>query len=280
MGERARTSPCESARIAGEAMKAILLSAGQGRRLLPLTRAVPKCLLTVCAGQSVLEAQLRALEACGIRRATVLVGFGAERVERALEMRSASVLEARAAYNPFYAVADNLVTAWLAQSAMDEDFVLINGDTLFDPRLLERLLSDAREPAAIAVARKPAYDDDDMKVILGYGDRLLEIGKKLDGRRPDGEAIGMSVFRGDGVASFRESLDRMVRATDAHGAWYTSALADLAQRTRVQTIPVQGLWWTEIDSPADLDVARWALRQRAATGPGPAPQLVAATRGA
>ena len=65
-------------------MKAIVLSAGQGKRLLPLTAESPKCLLPLTDGASVLEVQLRALARCGVERATVVIGFGAERVERVL----------------------------------------------------------------------------------------------------------------------------------------------------------------------------------------------------
>ena len=63
-------------------MKAIVLSAGQGKRLLPYTARQPKCLLPVDGERSMLEVQLRALARCGIERATVLVGFGASLVDR------------------------------------------------------------------------------------------------------------------------------------------------------------------------------------------------------
>lgn len=64
-------------------MKAIILSAGQGRRLLPLTAGIPKCLLQV-GGRSVLEWQLRILAMAGVDRVVVVVGFGGAEVERHL----------------------------------------------------------------------------------------------------------------------------------------------------------------------------------------------------
>ena len=57
-------------------MRAIVLSAGQGKRLLPLTTSRPKCLLEIRDDQSVLDFQLEALARCGIEHTTVLVGFG------------------------------------------------------------------------------------------------------------------------------------------------------------------------------------------------------------
>jgi choline kinase len=145
-------------------MKAIILSAGQGRRLLPLTRAVPKCLIRVQGERSILEHQLRALAECGVERATVMTGFASERVEEALARMQVDGLAVRTQYNPVYATTDNLITAWLGRDQMDEDFVLLNGDTLFESEVLRRLLAAEPAPISIAVDRKPYYDDDDMKV--------------------------------------------------------------------------------------------------------------------
>jgi len=243
-------------------MKAIILSAGQGRRMLPLTRRTPKCLLAVNGARSLLEEQLRTLAACGVREATVMAGFGAEHVERALRGISLPGLEVASRFNPLSARADNLFTAWLAQPAMDADFLLLNGDTLFERRVLERLLGEGRGSVNVAVSRKASYDDDDMKVALDPGGRVRAIGKKLEGREPDAEAIGMSLFRGRGVAAFREALEAAVRHPEALDRWYTSVLDELAAQGPVHAVDIGGCWWTEIDSPADLERARARYRER------------------
>lgn len=248
-------------------MKAILLSAGQGRRLLPLTRTQPKCLLPVQGHTRILDLQLESLARCGMRRVTVMVGFGAAQVERRVVHACAPGFSVSTLFNPFYATADNLITAWVARSEMDEDFVLLNGDTLFDPRLLEQLLESSHSPVTIAVDHKDSYDDDDMKVVVDSCGRLRAIGKKLEGRAPDGEAIGMSLFRGSGVVSFREALERAVRSPDANAAWYTSVLEALAREEQVDTVSIDGLWWTEIDCSDDLEAARAQLRPRARSLP-------------
>lgn len=66
-------------------MKAIVLSAGQGKRLLPLTTDKPKCLLAVDDERTALDVQLGALARCGVERAVVVAGFGAHHVERHVE---------------------------------------------------------------------------------------------------------------------------------------------------------------------------------------------------
>ncbi len=237
-------------------MRAIILSAGQGRRLLPLTQTTPKCLLPVDCGRSVLEVQLRTLASCGVTHATVMVGFGADEVERALAGMSIPEMEIETVYNPFYKLTDNLITVWLAQQRMDGDFILLNGDTLFDTPVLERLLASSAAPLTLAVNEKPTYDDDDMKVSWSSGTRLRAIGKKLDLDVVDCESIGMMVFRGDGVEAFRHCLDRAVRDENALGAWYLSVVNTLADETEVQTTAITGLWWGEVDSAEDLDCVR------------------------
>jgi choline kinase len=246
-------------------VKAIILSAGQGRRLLPLTERLPKCILPVC-GRPLIGWQIDTLARCGIGEVTVIVGFGAAPVETLLaELYGPHRI--RTLYNPFFASTDNLVSCWVARVEMQQDFLLLNGDTLFDATVLEQLLAAPAHPVTLAVSRKDRYDDDDMKVIRD-GDRLVQVGKKLPLDRVDAESIGMMTFKGDGPRLFRDAIERAIRTPEAQKQWYLSLIDGLAQRGVVftRTIPAQG--WTEVDSAADLE--------RAAT-PG-APWLTARQR--
>jgi len=243
-------------------VKAILLSAGQGRRLARATEGAPKCLVPIHGDCSLLELQLRTLARCGIERVVVMVGYGAHRVESEIHRLAIPGLEVATEYNPFSATTDNLVTAWLARAAMDEEFVLLNGDTLFEDQIMNRLLAYDRRPVAIATARKPSYDEDDMKVVLDPDGRLGAIGKQLPGLTPDGEAIGMTVFRGEGIDGFRRVLDEIVRTPEGGQAWYTAALDCLAARLRIEAVPIGDCWWAEVDTLDDLRRVREVFDQR------------------
>ena len=240
-------------------MRAIVLSAGQGKRLLPLTAEIPKCLLPVDGERTLLEHQLDALARCGISQVSVVSGFGLERVERFLARAPVAGLAIDLLHNPFYAVSDNLATCWVARAAMHQDFVLLNGDTLFEPTVLERLLASPPHPITVTVDRKDRYDDDDMKVSLDDDGRLLAIGKMLKPEVVQGESIGMLCFRGHGPARFRGAVERAMRAPEALRAWYLSVVDQLARDSVVETASVHGLWWQEIDSPEDLAVVRRSL---------------------
>jgi choline kinase len=230
---------------------------------MPLTERVPKCLVTVDGDRPILEIQLDTLARCGITRASILVGFGAEHVEHFLASKRFPGLEVETIYNPVFALTDNLVTCWLARSAMTEDFVLLNGDTIFEPRVLEHLLESARAAITVTIDQKnDGYDDDDMKVRLD-GRRLVAIGKTLPPEHSHGESIGMLCFRGTGVRTFRDALERTIRKPDALRAWYLSVVNELAQRVAVETANIHGLWWREVDGLDDLDDARASFPSQA-----------------
>lgn len=240
-------------------MKAIILNAGQGRRLLPLTRDIPKCLLPVDGERSMLDFQLDALETTSVREVVVMLGFGAERVERHLAARAPGRLRVHTQRNPDYVRSDNLITCWRAAPHMDGPFLLLNGDTLFEPAVVQRTIAAPAADATMVVDRKPSYDDDDMKVSLAADGRLRAVGKQIAPPAIDGEAIGLMRFQERGIDAFRDALTRAVEANGAERRWYLSAVDALASRLRVSTVSVHGLWWTEVDSPEDLRALRVEL---------------------
>lgn len=251
-------------------MKAVILNAGQGRRLLPLTEKTPKCALRVL-GQPLIEWQLQELFACGIDKVSVVVGFGAHEVEQLLASRF-DPRQVRTVYNPFYMLADNLVSCWVARHEMDEDFVLLNGDTMFEAAILQRLLDTPGGPIVMATDRKQAYDGDDMKVILD-GDRLVNVGKDIPSEQADGESIGMILFRGEGSALYQQALEQSLRQPEALKYWYLSVIDGLAASGQVTVSSVEGLQWVEVDCPADLRqasnmISGWAAEQERAVNVG------------
>jgi choline kinase len=243
-------------------VRAIILSAGQGRRLFPVTRDLPKCLVPVDGDRSVLEVQLRELAAHGVREAVVMAGYGIEKVERFAAAAPVPGLALRVRYNPFFDQADNLITAWLASRDFDGECVLLNGDTLFEGAVVERLFAAPPSPVTIVVNVKPSYDDDDMKVCLERG-LVRAIGKDLEPPESQGEAIGMTLLRGSGAVAIRESFEQLVRRYGQQRAYYTTAIGELARHGLVRACSMEGLWWGEIDSLDDLEAVRKGLAARA-----------------
>jgi choline kinase len=239
-------------------MQAIILSAGQGTRLGRHTAFRPKCLLPVRGEESLLELQLQALAACGVHDVCVVTGFRAEQVDAQLRARRAPTPRVRTLYNPFYDCSDNLISCFLARSEMKQPFILLNGDTVFETRVLERLLETPPAPLTLAVNQKASYDADDMKVSLD-GTRLCAIGKKLPVDQVQAESIGLMLFRGRGPLLFRRALDLAAREPGRKSDWYLSVVDSLARTDRVETLSITGLRWWEVDCPGDLAEVRRGL---------------------
>jgi choline kinase len=232
--------------------RAIILSAGQGSRLLPLTLDIPKCLIDF-SGRTLIDWQIDALAAAGVEEIVVVTGFHAEKVEEVLAQRSDVAV--RTIFNPFYKVADNLGTCWLARGEMDRDFIILNGDTLVSPDIVRRLQDKAAMPISVTIDVKDSYDSDDMKVTR-QGDRLVAIGKRLSAGDSDAESIGMLAFKGEGPQRFRDAVEAMMRTPEGVKNWYLKVIDSLAPSGIVGTVSIEGLRWAEVDFPEDLEIAR------------------------
>ena len=248
-------------------MKVIILAAGQGSRLLPLTQDLPKALLEI-NGHTLIGRQIDAFASCGVTEFVVVTGFRPDLMEEALaRIARRNGVTIRTIYNPFYAVADNLASCWMAREEMTGDFIQVNGDNVFRADLAEALVRAEGASIIAAVDRKAHYDADDMKVIL-QGDRLLRIGKELPLAEVNAEALGFYVFRGEGPALYRQTLEEMMREPDGLNQWFPAAIDRLARHVEVKALDLTGLEWCEVDYPTDLNLAReYAARWDAESTP-------------
>jgi L-glutamine-phosphate cytidylyltransferase len=240
-------------------MNIVILSAGQGKRLLPLTTDQPKCAVLL-HGRSILEWQIQELRRLGMDSIHVVVGFGADKVEDILAHQGGG-RSIQTIFNPFFALTDNLISCWIARNKMTGDFVLINGDTIFESAVLEGLLRAPSAPITVVTDEKPHYDADDMKVIT-RGTQLARIGKTLPIEHVNGESIGMIRFQDSGPRLFCSTLNHHIRKPEALNRWYLSVIDELAQEGHVSTFSIKGLFWTEIDTHSDLEQADRLMKMR------------------
>jgi L-glutamine-phosphate cytidylyltransferase len=225
-------------------MRGIILTAGRGDRLRPVTGNRPKCLATV-GGCTILERQIRALRACGVTRIVVITGYRSDVVRR---MCGPSI---EFVHNPRYAVTNSLYSLWLARHLLGEGFVVLNCDVVFHRQLLADLLT-ARYEDALLVAfrgRDELYSDEEMKLRVRNG-RVTEISKTLGDGDADGESIGIAKFGAAGAALLVGEMNRLV-ASGAIRDWVPAAFAGFCRRRPLYAVDHRGLPWIEIDSPND-----------------------------
>jgi L-glutamine-phosphate cytidylyltransferase len=247
-------------------MKVIILSAGQGSRLGHLVDERPKCLIDF-NGRTLLDRQLDTLQANGVHEAVVVTGFHDELVGQAIGRRSGGP-EVRTIYNPFYKVADNTGSLFMARDELAGDCLVWNGDTLVSNALMARVLGNGHPGICVTIDRKQSYDEDDMKVVEEAG-RLKAIGKRLPMDTVNAESIGLLAFRSGGAEQFREAIERAIRSPEGTTIWYLRVIHQIAQGADVWTLDIKGEEWGEVDFPADVETARaltarWDAAEKAA----------------
>jgi len=234
-------------------MKAIILSAGQGSRLGHLVDDRPKCLIDF-NGRTLLDRQLDTLEANGVHETVVVTGFHDELVQQAIARRSGGP-KVRTVFNPFYKVADNTGSLYMARVELSGDCLVWNGDTLVSKALMAKVVGNARNGICVTIDRKAeGYDDDDMKVVEDGG-RLNAIGKRIS-EGVNAESIGLLAFRAGGAEQFREAIEAAMRTPEGTTIWYLRVINHIAQSGDVWTLDISGEEWGEVDFPPDVDNAR------------------------
>lgn len=231
-------------------MTAIVLAAGQGRRLGRITASCPKCLLHV-GGEPILNAALSRIRTAGIRHVTIVVGFEADRVRR--HVRGLDLGEVRVSFqdNHEFDRTNNLHSLAIALDRTDGPVTIINGDNLFNEGILKALLT--ADASAAAVVDYGPLSADAMRVEIEDG-RVMAMGKQLAPDRAAGNAIGMYRFDADVVDALRDEVFTRV-ARREFDAFYVEAIAALATRLPIQAIPTGGMTWCEVDDALDLELA-------------------------
>lgn len=226
---------------------AILLAAGQGTRLLPITSTLPKCLVEV-GGRSILNHQLHALAQAGVKRVTVMTGYRHAQVAAALAEPTPLLAEAR--FNPFWAVASSIGSVWAARDLMDAPFCILNGDTLFDAEILTRALATPVASIGLVVERIEAADYDDMLVTLD-GAQISAVGKDLPENTATHRSLGCVIATG-GHAEYRQVMEEIIAERNGVGAYHHAIVDRLARRWLVSAVERAPGIWQEIDRPEDI----------------------------
>ena len=236
-------------------MKAILLAAGQGSRLLPLTLSAPKCLVPV-GGRAILDHQLDACAAVGIEAAVVVGGYRIEQVAEHLAARSGRIAT-NLIFNPFWAVASSIGSVWAAREHLRGPFALMNGDTLFDPAIVAHAVADQRRGVQLVVDRLGDRQEDDMLVEVSHavgGGRVRGVGKNLDPTRATHRSLGLILSAGGGA--YLDALRAVIGADGGIHAFHHAVADRLASGDACGAIEAPaGAYWQEIDRPEDI--ARW-----------------------
>ncbi|MCP3734375.1 NTP transferase domain-containing protein [Sphingomonas sp. RP10(2022)] len=236
-------------------MQAVILSAGIGSRLLPLTREIPKCLVEV-GGRSILDHQLDALHAAGVAEATIVGGYRYRQIGAHLA-RSRPPLPVRLVFNPFWSVASSIGSVWMARDRLDAPFCLVNGDTVFAADLLAAAVRAPGEGTGLLVEPLAAPEPDDMLVTIANG-QVCAVAKDLPYDVATHRSLGVIVSAGGD--DYVRALESVIARPGGLDAFHHAVIAELAGYAPVRAIVAGEGAWQEIDRPDDI--AAWTGRAR------------------
>jgi choline kinase len=237
-------------------MIGIVLAAGPGKRLGPLTSYSPKTLLPVGARHSLLDVVLGNLKAVGIEDIAVVTGHQSAVIEESgpdLERRHEVCLQL--IFNPQFAARNNAYSLWCARELFTHGALLVNGDTLHPQLVEERILAESSDDVVLAVDRSQPVGFEAMKVQLSPRGSLELITKDIDVTEADGEYIGVTLIRPQAAGPLTSALERTWRRDSS--LYYEDAFQELVRSgTQIGTVSIDGAEWVEVDDRADLARAR------------------------
>jgi choline kinase len=228
-------------------MKAIILAAGVGKRLWPVTQHHPKCLIPI-GGRTLLARYLEALAGVGIKQAVLVVGYKQEMI-RAAAGSGLSGVAVRYLDSEQYQ-RGSITSLWRAREELDGDVLIMDADVLFHPAILRRLVASVH-PTALLMDESVKQTGEECMVVV-QGGRVIALTKKMPARYDlAGEGVGFLKVRGADTGS----LIRSVQAYVERGRLdmeYEDALLEFFGEVKVGYERIGGLPWTEIDFEEDV----------------------------
>jgi 1L-myo-inositol 1-phosphate cytidylyltransferase len=234
-------------------MHAVILAAGDGGRLYPLTGDTPKPLLKV-AGRPLINHVLDNLYAAGVRQATIVLGHHGDKIRAALATHQPPGMMIRFVDNPRYD-AENARSLWEARPFVSGSFVLAMADHLVEPALIRSLIASGNGRCALAVDRAGPGDPraDEATRADVRGGLVVDLGKALDAWN----ALDTGVFWCT-PAIFDAFTPQSVNGEAG------AIFASLARTGRLEAVDVTGMRWMDVDTLVDLQTAeRWIGEQPA-----------------
>ena len=240
---------------------ACLLAAGIGSRLQPLTEAMPKC-LTKIDGRPLLERLVTCLRDRGFKRLVVVVGHLEDRIRSFLD-DCAGELAVEYVRNPLYRTTNNIYSMWLAGAELDESFLLVESDLIFDASLIGKLLL----PDRIAISRMLPWMQG-TTITMGCSGQVTSFRNSRIVLRGDNEYKTVNIYSFS-RSTWRRVFSRLDRAiTEGRvNEYYEVVLKEMVAdgSLSLDCVTIDADRWYEVDSMDDLPGAERIARRNSTT---------------
>jgi choline kinase len=237
-------------------MIGMVLAAGAGRRLAPLTDDLPKTLLEVADDLTILDIALRNLAEVGLDEVVVVTGFASHQIERRMDrLQRRHGVRLRAVFNERALEWNNAYSLWLAREFFADGVLLCNGDTVHPSSIEKTLLAAEPREILLAMDDVKALAEEEMKIVLGPEGTMVRIHKGLDPTAVAGEYVGVTRIAPGAADGLADALEATWRRDT--GLYYEDGYQEYADRGGlVEVAPIGDVPWVEVDNHADLARAR------------------------
>lgn len=237
-------------------MIGIVLAAGAGRRLAPLTDDLPKTLLPVDGETTILDIALSNLAAVGLTDIHVVTGFAAHQIDSRLDdLQSRHGVTITTIFNDKATVWNNAYSLWLARDLFAEGVLLCNGDTVHPASVEKTMLAAEASEILLALDDQKQLAEEEMKVILNSDGLLSRINKAVNPPDAMGEYIGVTRIEPAAAAGLADALKATFERDS--NLYYEDGFQEYADRGgKVEVAPIGVVSWVEVDNHEDLARAR------------------------
>jgi HAD superfamily hydrolase (TIGR01450 family) len=231
----------------------VILAAGVGSRLRPITQHMPKCLIKV-AGRAMLDYQLDTYLAAGISKVVIAIGYeGRTIIDHCKHIKDLNV---QIVENADYEETNNMYSLYLLREHVaGRPFLLNNADLVVERHLIRRMI-EAAESNLIAVDSS-LYNDESMKVAVRADGTISDIAKTIKQPESFGCSIDFYKFSAGASKVFFTAIDRIIEQEMNRKEWTEVAMQRLfkAGHLAFKALDVAGMKWKEIDNYDDLAIA-------------------------
>lgn len=238
---------------------AIILLAGTGSRLKPLTDSIHKSLILI-GNKTILERQIELLAKYGVRNLHFILGYRAKDITQYLQTLNHLNLNFFEYHNPYYDQTNTAYSLMRVLTYLSRKFLLLDGDVLLEEKLMCLMCQNSNENLLLCDTDVSTLNEEAVKFETNVHNHIIKIGKNIPLSQAKGESIGVGLYQREWSDVLKDYLTAIMKNKKNWQWYYEDAIQNLIQSGRapsvLKAVPTADSKWIEIDDHEDLKRAR------------------------
>lgn len=228
-------------------MQAIIMAAGEGKRISGYSKGLPKCFLKI-NNKALIDYQVDSLTEYGVKNIVIVVGYKKELFWKKYAARKNIAL----VDNPDYATTNVLMSFQLGMKYLSDDFLFFHADTYFERRILEMLIK--KQGAIVLPVELKQCGKEDMKVVLNEKKQVQKISKDIPVEEASGEFIGIAKLRRQILPYIKKNTEYFINKKEFSHYFEAVIQKCIDDKTAFpEIVDVTNMVWNEIDFKEDYE---------------------------